>query len=88
MPKYSYVCDCGFTKEVIRKAPPANEGIFCDSPTCQLKGLMHRAPSAASSRMVETLDNGLMARRVERPANAEQLYRDRARNSEIDKNKL
>ena len=41
---------------------------------------MVRAEGApTSARLLETLDNGLMARRVERPADAERLYKERAR---------
>jgi len=89
MPQYAYECDCGATKTFIRpKEPPKEFTPFCVNPSCTIKGFMRRVPSSASSRMVETLDNGLMTRRVERPANAEQLYKDRARDAEAAKNKL
>jgi hypothetical protein len=37
-----------------------------------------RAPKPATSRVTEVLDNGLMSRRIERPADAERLYKERA----------
>ncbi len=82
MAKYSYGCICGFRFDCLRSTPPKT--VPC--PECKLE--MTRQGSPATARMVEVLDNGMMTRRVERPANAEQLYKDRARDSEIDKHKL
>jgi hypothetical protein len=39
---------------------------------------MVRAPKPATSNVVETLDNGVMSRRIERPADAERLFKERA----------
>lgn len=47
-------------------------------PCCVCGKPMKRAPKAATSRVTETLDNGLMSRRIERPADAERLYKERA----------
>ncbi len=82
MPKFSFNCMCGFVFHCLRSVPP--ESIKC--PECNLD--MKRMILPASMRMVEVLDNGLMSRKVERPANAEQLYKDRAKQAEQDKNKL
>jgi hypothetical protein len=40
---------------------------------------LKRTPKAPTAQVTETLDNGFMARRVERPAEAERLYKERAR---------
>lgn len=45
-------------------------------PVC--KEPMQRSPRPISSKIVETLDNGLMSRRVERPADSERLFKERA----------
>lgn len=84
MPKYSFVCGCGNRRDLIRPAGRQNGPFNCD----KCGELMTRDPSPATSRMVEILDNGLMTRRVERPANAEKLYKDRAQQMEADKHKL
>lgn len=85
MPKFTFECkDCDFTKDLLRPTcPPVGVVVcgHCNKPMARLAG-------AASSRMVEVLDNGLMTKRVERPANAEALYKERARDAEAAKNKL
>lgn len=45
---------------------------------------MVRNPKPPTSNVVERLDNGFMARAVERPADAERLYKERARQSELN----
>jgi hypothetical protein len=44
----------------------------------QCGDFMDRDPHPPSTRITETLDNGAMVRKVERPANAEEMYRERA----------
>lgn len=39
---------------------------------------MRRAPKPPTTNVAERLDNGLMPRAVERPADAERLYHERA----------
>lgn len=39
-----------------------------------------RAAKGASSKIVETLDNGIMARKVERLADAERIFKERSEN--------
>lgn len=41
-----------------------------------------RIASAPTTSIVERLDNGLMTRPVERPADSERLFRERSQNSE------
>ena len=84
MPKYTFGCKCGTTISILR--PKAPDSVPYNCGTCNEP--FKRVVGPATARMVETLDNGLMTRRVERPANAEQLYKDRAQKSEIDKHKL
>jgi hypothetical protein len=40
---------------------------------------MKRTPRGATSRVVESLDNGVMTKRLERLADAERLFRERAK---------
>ncbi len=82
MPKYCFECVCGMKVDLLRKNQP--QIVKC--PKCESS--MSRFISPATARMVEVLDNGLMTRRIERPANAEQLYKERAADSEKDKHKL
>lgn len=85
MAKFSFECkDCNFVKDLLRPVCPPDGFVVCG----HCKKPMTRAASAPTSRMVEVLDNGLMTRRVERPANADQLYKDRAQDAEAQKNKL
>lgn len=45
-------------------------------PTCSKP--LKRTPKPASTSIMETLDNGLMPRKVERLANAEEIFHDRS----------
>jgi len=88
MPKYVLVCDLHLdedgevnrvTKTVIRNAGFVD--VKC--PICKVP--MTRESEAPTSRVVEVLDSGLMSRRVERPADAERLYKERADKDNKDK---
>ncbi|MDE2103612.1 MAG: hypothetical protein KGL39_40615 [Patescibacteria group bacterium] len=46
---------------------------------------MDRQPKAPSSNVVETLDNGIMVRALERPAEAERLYKEHVQVKEAAK---
>ena len=46
-------------------------------------GTMRRVPGSISTQMMERLDNGAMARTMERLANAEELYKDHAANDPL-----
>lgn len=58
-----------------RRLLPSKEA----GPCADCGGKMARAPKTPSSHVVEALDNGAMSRRLERLSNAEELYRDRAK---------
>lgn len=80
MPRYTLVCrsTAHFEPEIkvlIRKSTKELAGILC--PDC--KAPMMREPEGPSSNITEVLDNGMMARKVERPADAERLYKERAK---------
>ncbi len=77
MPLYHFRCDaCG--KQVRKLLTPAQSGEprACPEDTCS--GSLLRTPKPPTSNVVETLDNGFMVRRLERPADAERLYKERA----------
>lgn len=76
MPVYNYSCtDCGVATKRLRPAAEGNLPFACDCG-----GQFERNPSAVPSiRVVEVLDNGIMTKAVERPADAERLFRERAR---------
>jgi len=82
--KYDFICNtCLAPKSILRKMEPALD-FSMKCPECE-EGVMLRAPSSVTSRMTETLDNGLMTRRIERPANAENLYKERERQADAAK---
>jgi hypothetical protein len=76
MPMYYFRCpDDGQLAQTIRRPENVNKPLEC--PQC--KKPMVRDPRGASSRITETLDNGVMTRRVERPADVERLNWERSR---------
>lgn len=76
MAKFNVRCgNCGYTGAILRRSAKDIESATC--PKCQTLFLT-RVEEPATSKIVETLDNGLMSRRVERPADAERLYKERA----------
>jgi hypothetical protein len=79
MPKYHFRCDgiCG--REVVRLIASAKAKELDGRPCQSCAGIMRRAPRPPTAMVVERLDNGLMPRAVERPADAERLYHERAR---------
>lgn len=75
MPLYYFLCsDCG---DQTRKLLEPSEAKV--SPPCKCGGDLKRDPHPPSNQVKETLDNGIMARKVERYSDAEELYRNRAR---------
>lgn len=77
MPLYHYACtSCGKQSRRVMTAQEAKSEQKCPDP-CGAP--LKREPRAPTATVSETLDNGLMARRVERPADAERLYKERAR---------
>lgn len=78
MPIYWYICQvCG---EEVRKMHPrkATPGL------CQCGGGLSRAPRGPSASPTEVLDGGLLLRRIERPADAERLTRERSEKRKRD----
>lgn len=74
MALYHFICQgCGEATRRILEPSEVN-GLTCKGCGAALK----RDPQPPSTQVLERLDNGAMARRVERLSNAEQLYRDRA----------
>ena len=73
MPVFHYFCSqCQTeTKKFFAKGVDSLECPFCGSE-------MEREMNGPSARVVEKLDNGVMSRSVERLADAERLYKDRA----------
>lgn len=77
MPMYYYRCPKPGCDTVVRKillVEEAKRGWPC--PDCET--IMVRAPQPPSTRVTETLDNGLMTKRLERLADAERLFGERA----------
>jgi hypothetical protein len=75
MPAYSFKChNCNILDRFILSPPKAKEPIFCSKCGC----LMVRVARPPTTQVTETLDNGLMARALERPAEAETIYNERA----------
>jgi len=72
MAQYKFLCStCGFKKARLSLDP-------FDCPKC--KSPMKRNASGPTNQVYEQLDNGLMPRKVERLADAERLFKDRAKN--------
>lgn len=77
MPLYNFKCPkCGKAKRKICSAEQSKDPIACSDCSTTLE----RAPSGATSQVKERLDNGLMPRAVERLADAERLFKERAQN--------
>lgn len=70
---FAFSCPaCGrVVRRVLAKAPAAPKCPDCGNQTART----HQAPT---SRNVESLDNGLMVRSLEREVDAEELFRERA----------
>jgi hypothetical protein len=74
MPLYNFVCS-GCDKHVRKLLSPGKQ----TSPqACACGAALVRSAGAPSSQTMEVLDNGVMVRRIERPADAQRLMRERA----------
>lgn len=73
MPMYYYQCEA--CKKTVRRICSPEQST--DLPKC-CSGAMVRTPKPPTSRSVETLDNGLMVKRIERLTEAERLFHERA----------
>lgn len=73
MPLYYFKCEtCGAALRKIMAPEQAREPRIC---VCG--EVLSRDPHPPSSQAVETLDNGIMPRRLERLADAERLFAER-----------
>jgi putative FmdB family regulatory protein len=79
VPMYNFKCpQCRSQVRILRKVEKAADPVEC--PHCKVG--MERAPMPPTSMVKEVLDNGLMSRKVERLANAEEIGRDRSKTKE------
>lgn len=75
MPLFYYACPaCENRFPKLLSPDKAKEPQIC--PKCQKQA--ERAPQAPTTQVMEKIDNGLMARAVERPADAERIFKDRS----------
>lgn len=77
MPVYNF--RCASCKQLTRKLMKVEtyEALASASVECRCGGVATREMQAASSQTMEVLDNGLIARRVERLSEAERIFKER-----------
>jgi putative FmdB family regulatory protein len=76
MPMYNFRCpQCQSAVKILRRPEKANQPVEC--PHCKVQ--MSRDPQPPTSMVKETLDNGIMGRRVERLANIEEIGKERSK---------
>jgi ribosomal protein L37AE/L43A len=76
MPVYHFKCpNCGFADRKIL-TPEAVRVINFHCKKCATK--MERNAQPPTTQITETLDNGVMVRKLERLADAEQIFHERA----------
>ena len=79
MPQYFFVCPvCHWPERRILSPEESKDPIPC-TMTEGCSGILKRTPKPPTSKIVETLDNGAMPRRLERLADAERIFEERAR---------
>lgn len=77
MPVYYFECPiCHWPTRRILEPKESKDPIPCMTDGCA--GILKRTPKPPTSRITETLDNGVMVRRLERLADAEQIHQERA----------
>lgn len=78
MPAYLFECPvCHSPQRKILSPEEAKDGnIPCQKAGCA--GKLRRKIKGPSTQITETLDNGLMPRRLERLADAERIFEERA----------
>lgn len=75
MPLFYYWCEpCQNRFYKLLQTAPTSQKVEC--PKCS--GEAVRAPQAPTTKSMEKIDNGLMARAVERPADAERMFKERS----------
>lgn len=78
MPIYHFTCgSCGKARRRSLGAKESRTGLSCDCG-----GTLSRTPAPPTSNTVEVLDNGVMVKALERPAQAERLYKEHVRDQE------
>lgn len=83
MPRYYFKCHkCSASRGVLRSLDHK-----ADPLVCACGETMQRDPRGASSKIVETRDNGVMSRSVEQPADVERLMWERA-HQDPDKDRM
>lgn len=82
MPLYNFVCT-GCSERERKLLKPGEQIRAWECSKCGAS--LRREPKPPTTQMLESLDNGAMVRRVERLQNAEELYRDRAKNDPRNK---
>jgi hypothetical protein len=81
MPLYNFVCcKCHQRQRRILTLEAAKQIQMCgktlqDGKVC--KYILKRSPVPPSTQTTEVIDNGIMTKRLERPADAERLYSER-----------
>lgn len=76
MPLYSYNCRvCKWPDRRLLSPEEAREPQFCRQEGCS--GKMKRVPKAPSTHVKETVDNGLMTKRVEIFSDNDEVYKER-----------
>lgn len=78
MPLYRFKCEAGHITKRIMKVEDFKLGGGvepCSKMECFLQG--KHEPEAASSQTMEVLDNGIVARKVERYSEAERIFKER-----------
>ena len=82
MPLYYFKCvGCKTPKSVICKSKDLKKPRFC----LECGQSLVRAPKGFSSNITETLDNGIMVRKIERIAGAEEIFKERAKKDSREK---
>lgn len=86
MPLFHWACPvCNVVLRRILDAKGNEYVVIGSCPTKDCPGALKRAPKPPTAQAVETLDNGFMVRRLERPVDAERLYRERAQQDNNDR---
>lgn len=77
MPMYYFTCDSCAESQGLRLKPGEQKAPRA-CPKCGTA--LRRDPRPPSTQVMESIDNGIMPRRVERLADAQRLFKDRAAN--------
>lgn len=80
MPMYKFWCRFkhGIVTKILTPAQSRQQQLCPGCARDNYRVRLRRAPSGPSSNAKETLDNGLMTKRLERPADAERLNKERS----------